>query len=173
MASINGITVKNLKWFRGSEGDAAQGNLYIGNKKVGFWSQDADGAFMDTFESNMIDTERLTLKMAEGHPKVKIGDIELDYTPEMFMQELIDLIEDEKEYKKAVKKGYGGVYMIGRYVSAIPKGWSEEQAEDCLKDTIRSEKEYFQYSGQPVKQKYYNSAEQFVIGKSWSVGDFQ
>ena len=29
MASINGVTVKNVTWFRGSEGDAAQGNLYI------------------------------------------------------------------------------------------------------------------------------------------------
>lgn len=173
MASINGVTVKNVTWFRGSEGDAAQGNIYIGNKKVGFWSQDAEGSFEDIFESDVIDMECLTQKMTEGHPKVKIGDIELDYTPEMFMQELIDLIEDEKEYKKAVKKGYGGVYMIGRYVSAIPKGWSEEQAEDYLKDTIRSEKEYFQYSGLPVKQKYYNSAEQFVIGKPWNVGDFQ
>ena len=173
MASINGVTVKNVTWFRGSEGDAAQGNIYIGNKKVGFWSQDAEGSFEDIFESDVIDMECLTQKMTEGHPKVKIGDIELDYTPEMFMQELIDLIEDEKEYKKAVKKGYGGVYLIGRYASEIPKGWSEEQAEDYFKDIIRSEKEYFQYSGLPVKQKYYNSAEQFVIGKPWNVGDFQ
>lgn len=43
MASINGLTVKKLKYFEGKEGAAAQGDLYLGNKKIAFWSQDANG----------------------------------------------------------------------------------------------------------------------------------
>lgn len=35
MASINGLTVKKLKYFEGKEGAAAQGDLYLGNKKIG------------------------------------------------------------------------------------------------------------------------------------------
>lgn len=42
MASVNGIALKGLKTFKDHEGmDILQGNLYIGGKKIGFWSQDA------------------------------------------------------------------------------------------------------------------------------------
>lgn len=42
MASVNGISLKGLKTFKDHEGmDIFQGNLYIGGKKIGFWSQDA------------------------------------------------------------------------------------------------------------------------------------
>ena len=48
MAQINGVTVKALKTFYGHEGEPVfQGNLYLGNKKIGFWSQDARGAIVD------------------------------------------------------------------------------------------------------------------------------
>lgn len=44
MASVNGITLKALKTFKDHEGmEIAQGNLYIGRKKIGSWSQDAWG----------------------------------------------------------------------------------------------------------------------------------
>ena len=36
MASINGLTLKKIKYFEGREGTAAQGDLYLGNKKIAF-----------------------------------------------------------------------------------------------------------------------------------------
>ena len=49
MASIKGITLKNVKDFRGHEGeDLVQGDVYYKGKKVGFYSQDAWGG-MDNF----------------------------------------------------------------------------------------------------------------------------
>lgn len=38
MASINGISLKAMKSFEGVEGTAWQGNVYVGTKKVAFWS---------------------------------------------------------------------------------------------------------------------------------------
>lgn len=44
MATINGIAIKGLKYFRDHEGmEIAQGNLYVENKKIGFWSMDSWG----------------------------------------------------------------------------------------------------------------------------------
>ena len=43
MASINGISLKAIKSFEGMEGTAWQGNVYVGTKKVAFWSQDGNG----------------------------------------------------------------------------------------------------------------------------------
>lgn len=43
MASINGLTVKNTTTWLGREGYATQGDLYLGDEKIGFWSQDGNG----------------------------------------------------------------------------------------------------------------------------------
>lgn len=43
MANIRGISIKAVKHFIGTEGPAYQGNIYIGSKKVAFWSQDGNG----------------------------------------------------------------------------------------------------------------------------------
>ena len=44
MASINGITLKAVKRFRGHDGEPCyQGNVYIGTKKIGFWGGDKEG----------------------------------------------------------------------------------------------------------------------------------
>lgn len=40
MASINGVSIKAFKKFRGHEGEELyQGNVYYNGKKLGFWSQ--------------------------------------------------------------------------------------------------------------------------------------
>ena len=54
MASINGMTIKNIEQFYGSRGECFyRGDVYIGDEKLGFWSQDTGGG--DDFQ---FDTER-------------------------------------------------------------------------------------------------------------------
>ena len=44
MARINGICVKDLNRFYGHEGELLwQGNVYLDQKKICFWSQDSHG----------------------------------------------------------------------------------------------------------------------------------
>ena len=110
MAKINGVEIKALKTFRGHEGEAAQGNVYVDGKKVGFWSQDAWGG-PDTFEG----CEELVRERAEifkeGCDKNSIYyDFQSD--PEVFMGHLLKLVDDEKEFKKAKKKGYGTLLLV-------------------------------------------------------------
>ena len=128
MASINGITVKAMKEFVGHEGYCKQGNIYIDNKKQGFWSQDSWGG-PDNFE---FDTTLLLERIKEYYEKnppidtlklYKMNIEEIDFKnlpvrtfedvlePEsIFLYELTDLIEIEKHFKKAIKQGYS---MIG------------------------------------------------------------
>ena len=47
MANINGLSIKKVRSFVGPEGHVYQGDLYLGKKKIAFWSQDANGGIED------------------------------------------------------------------------------------------------------------------------------
>ena len=90
MASVNGLTVKALKTFRDHEGcEIAQGNLYLGSKKIGFWSQD----YMcgpDTFDlEREYDDDKLYQCFEQRGKNIEVA-----------MWELLELMETEKEFKK-------------------------------------------------------------------------
>lgn len=38
MSNINRLNLKNVKSWEGMEGTAFQGDLYLGKKKIAFWS---------------------------------------------------------------------------------------------------------------------------------------
>lgn len=120
MASINGITVKALKTFRGHEGEpCCQGNLYIGTKKIGFWSQDSwggcDNFMLDRPYSEMILERKVRDLNANKARTVTTYDgtkHTIEYGLESLMSDLIALLEDEKIYKKAIKDGFKGVILV-------------------------------------------------------------
>lgn len=123
MASIKGIEFKNLKDFRGHEGeDLVQGDIYYKGKKVGYYSQDAWGG-SDIFDLDYnlpkeLRTEiydivknyeggKLFRKLDELYDKTynrdfisKIKPIGLDF----FTYDLLELIDHEELYKKYSKK---------------------------------------------------------------------
>ena len=101
MASINGISLKAIKSFEGMEGTAWQGNVYVGAKKVAFWSQDGKGG-ADWFDMmNGISKKKLVESMK---PYVDQKSIKLKNIDESFMYNLLWLNQTEKEFKKALKK---------------------------------------------------------------------
>lgn len=109
MASINGLTVKNLKYFEGTEGTAAQGDLYLGNKKIAFWSQDADGCIDDNIDMEPGYSEtRLRQAIIAAHRR----PYTLDYELEFLMSDLLSLMKTEKAWERAAKAGYVGLLEI-------------------------------------------------------------
>lgn len=120
MASINGLTVKKIKYFEGREGTAAQGDLYLGNKKIAFWSQDTDGCVEDNLDMEPGYSEtRLRQAIIAAHPEKHEEKIAqngrpytLDYELEFLMTDLLSLMETEKAWKRAVKAGYAGLFEI-------------------------------------------------------------
>lgn len=86
MANIRGISIKTVKHFIGTEGPAYQGNIYIGSKKVAFWSQDGNGG-PDWFDMmNGFSKKKLVEAMK---PYVDQKSIELKIIEESFMYRMI------------------------------------------------------------------------------------
>lgn len=120
MASINGITIKNLKNFVSQEGDICyQGNVYIENKKVGFWSQDDWGGadrfeFVSPFSENLLQERVKDLNPDKGIHGIDWNNepFILHYSLERLMYDLKNLMKEEKAFKMSVKDGYGGIMIL-------------------------------------------------------------
>lgn len=126
MASINGIQIKGLKAFRDHEGATIfQGNVYYRGKKLGFWSQDSWGGcdnydFKEIMLNEEVDRFRNS-SMVESQYKA-IANLDI------LLYELVKLMDIEKAYKKAVKKGYksyveacDGYHIKGYYTRSNDK----------------------------------------------------
>lgn len=111
MASIYGFTVKGVKYFQGRDWEGCQGDIYYNGKKVGFYNDLGDGA-PATIDLCVDDVERdrisgLLRETVEKYYKrfpleEKYAALKPD--AEMLMARIMELIDDEKAYKKYLKK---------------------------------------------------------------------
>lgn len=179
MASINGVSIKNLKSFMGHEGPCLQGNIYIDGKKVGFWSQDSWGG-PDTFDFN---TSVLESRISEYLKSNKVIDeyalldrtiAEIDWnnlpmlselSTESFITRLIDLIEDEKHFKSSSKKGYVGVGVIKSHYAKDANYYSEGRAAFPPNVDLKAEVE-------KISDKYVKPYPEKYIVTYFSLDDF-
>ena len=141
MASINGVTIKNLKSFRDHEEcPIFQGDIWIDGKNGGFWTQHMfNGADIFASTSTNLEIEKRAQQFSDGYPK-SAPFAEYQSSPDNFMDELVKLILDEKAYKKCVKKGFktsifatDGYHLAVRGVKQSP----EVVAKDA--DSIKKE----------------------------------
>ena len=104
MASINGITIKSLKKFKGHEGEPlAQGNIYYKGKKLGFWSQDSwGGSDSYDFDTSVLDAEVKKYKESDRVDPKHREYVDLDG----LLYDLLNVTDSEKGYKKAIKGGW-------------------------------------------------------------------
>lgn len=183
MASINGITVKAVKQFRGHEGEPLyQGNLYLGNKKIGWWSQDSHGGCDNIYLDEPYRVMKLENKVKElnrdkeeTHERTDGSKYVLDYSLDIMFGDLMVLHEDEKEFKDAVKKGFAGLLLVtdGYHVfgwnlskktmahsnDAILKGFAKAIEEGKEKHGFFKEDEFYKH-----KVKIYRSLDDFNVG---------
>ncbi len=182
MASINGLTIKKIKYFEGREGTAAQGDLYLGNKKIAFWSQDADGCVEDNLDMEPGYSEiRLRQAIIAAHPEKHEEKIAqngepytLDYELEFLMTDLLSLMVTEKAWKQAVEAGYAGLLEIAdgfhyktlnlskllyesgaRTVEAVKAKLPKKQLDQALASMFKNKK---------LKESVFWSKEDFAIG---------
>lgn len=120
MASINGVAIKGYKTFKGHEWeDLAQGSIYLNGKRLGAWSQDSWGG-PDTFSFDADILKEACKNFKAGFPKdYKYIDVcdEVD----VFLGELVRLIDTEKHMNKFFKKGYKVAIVVsnGWYASTL------------------------------------------------------
>ena len=120
MANINGITLKAVKMFRGHEGEPCyQGNVYIGTKKIGFWSQDSWGG-CDNFMFDKPYSKRKLESIVKNLNKDKVkthklpngNDFVYEYSLERLFIDLLALQDDEKEFKRVIKNGLKAIMIV-------------------------------------------------------------
>lgn len=188
MASINGITLKNIDGFLGHEGEPLfQGDLYVGNTKVAFWSQDDWGGIMD----NLI--------MAPGYSDDKLREqvIELnkekarhgtrndgstytvDYDLENQCRKLLVLMDSEEWFKEhpehlllVVSDGY---HTDRRYLKGFLKDYSDDTILQIMEKAINEMKADFYPENNSVKHtvELFRDASDFTIGKKIKLKDIK
>lgn len=133
MASINGITLKAVKMFRGHEGEPCyQGNVYVGTKKIGFWSQDSWGGY-DRFMFDKPYNERKLESIVKNLNKDKVkahklpngNDFVYEYSLERLFTDLLVLQDDEKEFKRVIKNGSKAIMIVTDGYHQISWGLNE------------------------------------------------
>lgn len=188
MASINGLTLKKIKYFEGREGTAAQGDLYLGNKKIAFWSQDANGCVEDNLDMEPGYSERkLRQAIIAAHPEKHEEKIAqngepytLDYELESLMTDLLSLMETEKAWEQAVKAGYVGLFEIAdgfHYKTWYLSKWLYESGARTVEDVKASIPKWqldraleSMFKNERLKESVFWSKEDFVIGTSLELG---
>lgn len=111
MASINGVEIKNLKGFKGHDGESLyQGTIYLNGEKLGFWSQDSWGG------CDMYDFDTSPLKKAVTDFQQSFPDsfpLKTFFTePDVLLAEIIFWKDLEKTFKKYQKDGYKAMVSI-------------------------------------------------------------
>lgn len=173
MATINGITVKALKTFKGCEGTACQGNLYLNNKKIGFWTQDGNGAP----DSIYLDSAYSELKLENALKKAQNKENDGFMFMELFMQDVVTICESEKAYKKNAKNGYPVVIEVtdGYHVSYLGcnKAYASMNDEELLARTSRQIESIKSnmFKNEEKQIKVYRSLDDFIIGEPISLSD--
>lgn len=188
MASINGLTVKKLKYFEGKEGAAAQGDLYLGNKKIAFWSQDANGCIEDNLDMEPgYSEQKLRQAIIAAHPEKHEEKIAqngepytLDYELESLMTDLLSLMVTEKAWEQAIKAGYVGLFKIAdgfHYKTWYLSKWLYESGARTVEDVkARIPKPQLDqaldsmFKNERLKESVFWSKEDFVIGTSLELG---
>lgn len=136
MASINGVSIKNLKEFKGHEGEPLlQGTVYYQNKQVGFWSQDAHGG-PDNFNFN----ERVLMTPFLKYRSTLKGNAKKYCSLGTLVEDVVALTFIERELKTVQKEGYEGIYLafaVGTGYYCLARYLTKAHITSKLKNSIK------------------------------------
>lgn len=182
MASKNGLTIKNEVTFLGHEGYATQGDIYLDDEKIAFWSQDGNGGedtiYMEEkyseykFMENLKELNKDNPIVLEYHGEKMEVPLSIDF----FMGDLLELSDLEKEYTKYRFKGYYMLISISNYgmrnylpvkseYLAIP----DEQIKRIIKPQIEKFKQ--EHGSDGLKIEIFRDYKDFNIGKKLDLKD--
>ena len=120
MAKIYGFTLKGIVSYPDTDGITVLANIYYGAKRVGTYTDRGDGSYFPIIEfdgdfQKRKEMEELLAEKAkqfyERFPE-KRELKELYSEDQELLNYLVDLVEDEKAYKKGAKDGYGFMFSF-------------------------------------------------------------
>lgn len=152
MASIKGWQLKGLKTFQGRDWEGVQGNLYYNGKKAGWYNDSGNGGMADIDLNSKELQEQFEKSIKDYYAEHPLTGRFTDLTPdgEIFMGDLLNLMQDEKQYNKMSKKGYSHIALYKRsendpYENVIGFKTAEGREKYLAKQGIT---EYRAYSSQ-------------------------
>lgn len=155
MAKIMGVELKGVKNFRGMDFDGYAATVYVDGKKQGDIINDGNGGEVQGYINWDLLRERGEQYKAKYCPDSKY------WNAEIFIEELLELAELEKGFKKNLKKGYNYFYALRRadaegFVSLV--GWfaGVQEASPEVIDSYSKK-----YGASEVK--VYTALDQFVL----------
>lgn len=170
MASLNGVSMRNLRKYEGHNAEMWQGDLYIGDKKVA-WFSDTDGGEPEFGMEYGYSLRKLEEAIIRVNDEINTFD--------EFLITLQDLVQNEEEYRSYLIKGFPVlvVQLVGAYSMhyiALRKkycAWSDEQIMDFVRDTLESNMRDDHGDGYTVK--IYRGLTEFVVGAPFPISDIQ
>lgn len=98
------FSVKGVKTFRGHDGYGFNANLYYKGKKIAFVLNDNwGGGLMFTWEDNAPITEENFYAFVKTLPAVETEYGMLDMCSDIFVEDLVNVYNENKEYKRKCK----------------------------------------------------------------------
>lgn len=171
MASINGLNIKNTTTWLGREGYATQGDLYLGDEKIGFWSQDGNGG-EDRYELEGKYSDIKLYKVVKQLYKDKVltsNRISINYDIDLLMSDLLELQEMEKEYRKNFYYNDNTMAVIlnpyFRKTIKLPPT-NRNVDDELIKLSIKKEIDEFikEHGSDDIEVKIFRSYKDFDIG---------
>ena len=177
MAKIFGVEVKSVKNIVDHEGCLIHaGDIFLDGKKIGSW---ADDYMAGPADYNVPDTDyKVLVERANRFYDIYAwndGKTERDASifkgdPDILISALIELKEQEKEFKKCLKKGYKSMIVISGpygqysywYINAVYSDWDSR-----FKQQIDQSKANFPKWCNP-KVKYVTGMDDFVVKETVS-----
>lgn len=176
MASINGLSIRNLTTFQGHD-DATyyKGDLFLGEEMIGKWSEDpwCGPDHIDLFPQY---SEQRLNDVLTRHNQDRIQKTEQEYgfTPsgykiEHFAGDFILLRHEEQYFHEALRDGYHAVLFL--HIGSTHYRWDldEEYAKMPNEEILRSlepdiKDALNKHGGQRHKIRIYRSLEEFEQG---------
>lgn len=129
MASFNGVEIKNYKTIgNGWEGPISSGSVYLNGKRLGTYVDDGSGAPMSyDFDVKQLD------EAVEAYNRFEPSNYEdLKWDADCLIGFLENLTQQEKDFKKYVKKGYKTMVVMSAPSLTMSYCTTEERIENIL-----------------------------------------
>lgn len=162
MASIKNVQLKGIKVGFGHDGGGFNANIYLNNKKIGSTLDDGWGGPLQVdIEKEKEAFAQLTEEYAKEENETLLS------ADEKIIHDLLTLNDLEKEYKKAVKKGYSSILHLdyyprnddGSHKVDVPIPYPSEETYLCAEekqiDLLLKQKK-------PVRYSVFRKAEDFI-----------
>lgn len=164
MASLYGISLKNIKEFEGRSGQLMKGDLYIGRTKIGGFTDVDGGAAPDIYMEEPYAYNRFMDALEKHQPEARTSSYE------DFLYDLTCMTQDEDQYKKIMKNGNSvmvvqSVAYLLHYIP-IKKGFetlADEELTERLKPIL--DENMKADGGKSYTTKIYRSLKEFEQGE--------